>query len=82
MVHNFCQAIALLRGGKEERPLAEANQDSLLNGVLFMNQSNTLVMKRFWLVCYYLVRVFTPKLTLPTRKRQVWWLVKRTLQQM
>jgi hypothetical protein len=45
MVHNFCQAIALLRGGKEERPLAEANQDSLLNGVLFMNQSNTLVMK-------------------------------------
>ena len=45
MVHNFCQVIALLREGKEERPLAEANQDSLLNGILFMNQSNTLVMK-------------------------------------
>ncbi len=45
MVHNFCQVSALLRGGKEERPLAEANQDSLLNGILFMNQSNALVMK-------------------------------------
>ena len=50
LIHNFSSFFALLRGGKEKRPIDVVKQDSLVSGILLMNQSKALAVKVF-LVC-------------------------------